>query len=188
MPIVNYIKACEGNLSGNMYLFLTEVANISSIVVTSGEVSDIVMTGSETFKQIQADHNTIIRQCLHEGKEDKMHYNHLVRFTCSNARTLLADLANQLAEASACGIVAIMMDYNGKGWLIGYNENDKGDRPLYLLSDEFTSGADQIEEDGGKQTFTLSTINQYNDLPMNSTINDYILDSIAAGTDVGFTP
>lgn len=188
MPIVNYIKLCERNVSGNMYLFLTEVSNIYSVTVTSGEVSDIVMFGTSTFKEIQADFNTIVRQCLQQGKEDKIYYDHLINFACSNARTELSDLADQLAEASMCGIIAIVMDSNGKGWLVGWNELDKGERPLFLLSDEFTSGKDMTEEDGGKMKFALNTLSGYNDLPMNDTINTYILACVLAGIDVGFTP
>lgn len=189
MGIINFIRTCAKNIGGNMYVFLTEVANIYSITVTAGEVSDIKMVDTNTFKQIQADANGIVRLCLEGSTEQsKVFYNHTVAMTISKARTELNDLANQLAEASACGIVAIVMDSNGQSWLVGYGETDKGERPLFLQADNFTSGKDLTEPEGGKRTFQLFTTSGFIDLPMNATINDYILDSIAAGADIGFIP
>ena len=188
MSIVNYIKVCERNVGGNMYLFLTEVANVYSVTITSGEVSDIVMVGVTTFKQIQADQDAIVRLEPQLGKKEKIFYDHLVNFTCSNARTELTDLANQLAEASVCGIIAIVMDSNGLAWLVGWNDDDEDRRPLFLAGDDFTTGKDITEEESGKAKFSLNTKSSYKDLPMNSTINTYILACIAAGSDIGFTP
>ncbi len=188
MPIVNYIKVCEKNVAGNMHLFLTEAANVFNVVVTSGEVSDIVMAGATTFKEIQADQNGLIRQIKELGIQGKEYYEHFVNFVCGKAGLTLNDLANQLSEASPCGMIALVMDSNSQTWLVGWNELNKGTRPLYLNTDNFTSGKDLTEAEGGKRTFDLKTTSAYLDLPTNSTINQYILDSLAAGTDIGFTP
>lgn len=188
MSILNYIKICEKNVPGNMHLFLTEAANVLNVIVTSGEVSDIVMTGTTTFKEIQADQNGLIRLIKELGSQGKEYYEHFVNFVCGKASKELNILADSLSEASPCGIIAIVMDSNSQAWLIGWNETDKGTRPLYLNSDNFTSGKDLTEAEGGKRTFDLKTTSAYLDLPTNSTINQYILDSLAAGTDIGFTP
>ena len=172
-----------------MHLFLTEAANVYNVVVTAGEVSDIVMVAELTFKEIQADQNGLVRQVKELGKEaGKEFYEHFVNFVCGKASVELNILADSLSEASPCGIIAIVMDSNGQGWLIGWNETNKGTRPLYLNTDNFTSGKDLTEVEGGKKTFDLKTTSAYLDLPTNSNINQYILDSLAAGTDIGFTP
>lgn len=188
MPIVNYIKVCEKNVAGNMHLFLTEASNVWSVVVTAGEVTDIVMLYNTTFKEIQADQNGLIRQIKQLGNQGKEYYEHFVNFVCSIASKKLNILADSLSEASPCGIIALVVDSNGQTWLVGWNETDEGTRPLYLNTDNFTSGKDLTEAEGGKRTFDLKTTSVFLDLPTNSTINDYILDSLAAGTDIGFTP
>lgn len=171
-----------------MHLFLTEASNVFNVVVTAGEVTDIVMSGLATFKEIQADQNGLIRQIKEVGSQGKEHYEHFVNFVCGKASAELNILADSLSEASPCGIIALVMDSNSQTWLIGWNELNKGDRPLYLNTDNFTSGKDLTEAEGGKRTFDLKTTSAYLDLPTNSTINQYILDSLAAGADIGFTP
>ena len=97
-------------------------------------------------------------------------------------------MADSLSEASPCGIIALVVDSNGQTWLVGWNELNKGTRPLYLNTDNFNSGKDLTEVEGGKRTFDLKTTSAYLDLPTNANINQYILDSLAAGADIGFTP
>ena len=191
MSILNYIKVCEKNVAGNMYLFLTEAANVFNVVVTAGEVTDIVMTGVATFKEIQADQNGLIRQVKQLGSQGKEYYEHFVNFVCGKASKELNTLADSLSEASPCGIVAIVMDSNGQAWLVGWNETDEGDRPLFLNTDNFTSGKDLTEVEGGKRTFDLKTISSFLDLPLDSTLNDYIKSEIMLGLGnaitLGFT-
>ena len=182
MPILNYIQSCSRNYSGNMYVFLTEVANIVSVTIVSGEVTVITMATGETFKQIQADVNGIVRLCKQgSSQKDKVFYGHTVSMTISKARIESNDLANQLSIASSCGIIAIVMDNNGQAWLVGWNESDKGNRPLYLQSDNFTSGKDITEPEGGKRIFQLFGNSGFIDLPLNDTLSDYIINQIIAG-------
>ena len=175
-----------------MYLFLTEASNILDITVTSGEVSEIFMVSSNTFKQIQADQNGIIRQIKELGQQGKEYYEHFVNFVCGKASKELNVLADSLSEASPCGIIAIVMDSNSHAWLIGWNETDKGTRPLFLNTDNFTSGKDLTEVEGGKRTFDLKTTNAFLDIPLDSTLNDYIKSEILAGggsaIELEFTP
>lgn len=175
-----------------MYLFLTEASNVLDVTVTSGEVTEIFMVSSNTFKQIQADQNGIIRQIKQLGIQGKEYYEHFVNFVCGKASKELNILADSLSEASPCGIVAIVMDSNGQAWLSGWNETDDGDRPLYLNIDNFTSGKDLTEAEGGKRTFDLKTTSAFLDLPLDSTLNDYIKSEIMLGLGnaitLGFTP
>lgn len=171
-----------------MHLFLTEASNVFNVVVTAGEVTDIQMVGVATFKEIQADQNGLIRQIKELGNQGKEYYEHFVNFVCGKATITLNTLADSLSEASPCGIIALVMDSNGQTWLVGWNETDKGTRPLYLNTDNFTSEKDLTEAEGGKRTFDLKTTSVFLDLPTNSNINQYILDSLAAGADIGFTP
>jgi hypothetical protein len=96
-------------------------------------------------------------------------------------------LSIALANAAACGLIAIVVDNNSRAWLIGWSENDLAKRPLYLEDNELDSG-DLPGAESGNSKFTLKGENDQIDIPCNDTINTYIAACIAAGTDVGFTP
>lgn len=188
MPIVNYITPCGKNLGGNSYLFLTEAVNIIQVTVSGGEVTDIVMASGTAFRQIQFDTDTLKRRFTgNRTKRSFIFYDHLVEFICSKASVAQNVLSVALADASPCGVVAIVMDANSKAWLVGYSETELVKRPLYLNINEFNSG-DLPTAVSGNGKFTLTGQNDQIDLPADDTINDYITGSIAAGTDLTFTP
>lgn len=188
MALAKFHRQCSKNVTGNMNLFITEATNVYSVTVTAGEVSDIVMVGVSTFKEIQCDQNTFKR--LMSGSRAKKSftmYDHSIEFTVSKASTLLNELIDGLDDGQPCGFIAIAMDSNGQGWLIGWSQTEEDKRPLYLESNEFDSG-DNPTAEGNFSKFKLLGTNDEIDLPMNATINTYISGSIAGGTDLGFTP
>lgn len=188
MTLAKFHRQCSKNVVGNLHLFLTEAANVYSVTVTGGEVSDIVMTGITTFKEIQCDQNTFKR--LINGKRTNKtftFYNHSIEFQVSKASTLVNVLSNAFNDAQPCGVIAIAFDNNGLGWLVGWSQAEEANRPLYLEENSFDSG-DNITGGGNFHAFKLIGDNDEIDLPMNATINTYIQACIAAGTDIGFTP
>jgi hypothetical protein len=188
LAISTFIKQCSRKNTGNKYLFVTEKENIESIGVTAGEVDDIVMIVDGTFEEIQPDHDTLIRSEEVTGPFNSKIYEQLIAFSSKNPSTELNDLVDELRDAGPCGIVALVMDNNLKTWLVGYNETDQFRRPLYLRKADFNSGKDSGEEEGGRWSFELFCKSSELAIPCNDTINTYILDCIAAGYDVGFTP
>lgn len=178
--IAGHIKTCGRNITGNLHLFLADVGNIVSITVTAGEVSDIVMTAGTYFYEIQADQDTIIR-ATETVNEKAGIYEHRIEFKVTGANQSINEMIDNVNASSPCGIAALVMDSNGGAWLVGYNDNSEGDRPVKLSSQTFDS-EEQMND------FILTGTNMDLDLPTNSTINAYIKACLAAGTDIGFTP
>ena len=180
MALSTFNRTCSKNVTGNLHLFLADANNVESVTVTAGEISDIVMTTDTYFHEIQADIDTLIRSQEAENEEAGI-YNHRVEFKIAKANASVNEAINNILNSSFCGIMAIVMDSNQRAWIVGYSENDENDRPLHLESHNFDT-EEQMNE------IVLSSKDQALDLSCDSTINDYIINSIAAGTDLGFTP
>ncbi|MCK4816739.1 hypothetical protein KA005_13295, partial [bacterium] len=63
-----------------------------------------------------------------------------------------------------------------------------GERGLLLNSDDLDTGENITARQNQLNKYKLKMRNAHLELPMNSTINAYILASIRAGADIGFTP
>ena len=63
MAIAAYTKSCTKNVGGNSAVYLTEAANITTVTVTSGEISAAITMGSGlTFHEVQADLDNDIKE------------------------------------------------------------------------------------------------------------------------------
>jgi hypothetical protein len=169
MAIVAYTKACEKNVGGNSAVYVTEAANVSSITVVSGEITAVTMVTGKTFQQIQADLDSIVRTEEGAGTRNNIAYTHKVEMVFSKPSKELNTLRDSLAAASACGILVIVTDGNGESWLVGYNETDLMNRPLYLLTDSGNSGKEPTEEGGQAVSVILQGTNGYLCLPFDAT-------------------
>ena len=186
MALKAYSQSCTRNVPGNSYLFVTETANVNDVTIVDGEVTDIQMSGSTTFKQIQADKNSVRRRKRRIGRSQA--YDHIIGFRCSKPSLELVELSDELADGSPCRMIAIVYDSNGQSWLVGWSEYDKGERGLLLSVDDLDTGENITENNRQLNSYELKTRNAYLELPTNQNINDYIKDSVIAGEDIGFVP
>jgi hypothetical protein len=173
MSISNYARSIVRNHPGNRHLFLTEVSNILDVTITSGEASAISMINGTSFKEIQADSDSIKRMEVGSGNASNFYIIHQVEFKCRKPRLALNTLIDSLADASACGIAAIVIDSNGLGWLIGWNETDEGTRALYLDEAEGDSARLPLD-DGNRTAIKLGCSSGYKDIPLDSTLIAYV--------------
>lgn len=178
MSIVKYAKSCSKNVGGNSLLAIAEVANITAVTVTSGEVSAI--TGTTPFKEVDGEIDTIIREQEGEGIGNGSNINYLHRITAKFAKPTLSlnTLRNSLADASPCGMCAITLDGNGQAWLTGYSESDGTKRGLMLKGDSDKTGESPSDEEGNQAVVILERNSGYLDLPLDSTLTA----AIVAGT------
>jgi hypothetical protein len=181
MAIAAYTKACSKNVGGNSACYVTEAANLTTVTVTSGEISAaLTMSGTETFHEVQADLDSVLHTQEGEGSQSNIAYTHRVEMKFAKPSVELNTLRNSLADASACGILAIVTDGNGKSWLVGYNETDGTNRALYLANDSLNSGAEPAEDDGQAITVALECQSGYLSLPFDATIGATITGGSAA--------
>lgn len=179
MSISTYEKICSRNRPGNMAIFIIDMGDITSVVITSGEVSEINLPGGSSFKKIDADLNTISRQELIIVKGAAKSYQHIVAFSASNLRLETNDLSNQLKVASRCGIVAIVVDANSQSWLVGWNYIEHYLRGLFLREEDQNSSESIVN-------YSLQTVAEYEDIPLNEALNNFVLDVVkSGGTELG---
>jgi len=179
MAIAVYTKACAKNTGGNARVFIAEAPNISSVTITAGEVADITMATGKTFHESQAEIDTVIRTEVAEGRRQNISYTHRVEMQFSKPATALNTFRDSLADASPCGMCAIVQDGNGNSWLVGYNATDGTARGLYLVQDDSSSGALPSDEDGNVVTIALETVSGYLDIPFDDTQNAAIIGDTA---------
>lgn len=172
--IAVYTKTCAKNVGGNSAVYLTEAANIATITVTAGEISALTMDTGKTFHEIQSDLDSIVHTQEGEGTRNNIAYTHRVEMKFSKPSVTLNTLRDELAAASACGILAIVTDGNGTSWLIGYNETDSYNRPLYLSNDSLNSGAEPNEDGSQLVTIALEGSSGYLSIPFDSTLGGNI--------------
>ncbi|MCK4819381.1 hypothetical protein KA005_26650, partial [bacterium] len=79
MALKAYSQSCTRNIPGNSYLFVTEAANVADVTIVDGEVTDIIMVGERSFKQIQADENSIRRRRTKASRKSHS-YDHEIDF------------------------------------------------------------------------------------------------------------
>ena len=178
MALTKYARSCSRNTPGNSKVFLTEIANVTSITVTSGEVSAVTMSGTTKFVQYGADADTI--QLTSEGKGGTTYNqtkNLVMKFSKKTALSIAA--VNALRDAVPCGLAAIRIDSNGQCFLSGYNATDKGGRPYDKMTDNFDSGTKPDDEGANSYTVTLTCMSGYDEIPFDATTTAAIVGGTA---------
>lgn len=180
MAIAKYSKTCEQNTPGNSKFFVTEIANISAVTLTSGEISAaITMSGSTKFRQFQADVDTIQFTSEGSGKTTySENFKLIAKFSKKTATLITAK--QSLVDAINCGVAVIRQDANGKCFLSGWNNTDKGGRPYNKITVNFDSGTTPSDEGMNAYTITLEGSSGFDEIPFNATIGDTIVGGSAA--------
>ena len=178
--IAVYTKVCSKNVAGCTAIYWCEIANITSFTITSGEISAVTPATGKKFLKAGGDIDTIKRIQTGVGTPGgaNISYTHRVEVAFSKPSTALNTLLNALADASPCGIYAIVTDGNGTSWLVGYNATDGNKRPLRLVQDNVDSGFSPAE-DANKHLLALETVSGYVCLPFDSSLSAAILGGTA---------
>lgn len=173
--IAVYTKVCSKNVAGCTAIYWCEIANITSFTVTANEISAVTPATGKKFLKAGGNIDTIKR--IQEGVGTpggaNMSYKHRVEVTFTKPSTALNILLNAVADASPCGMYAIVTDGNGTSWLVGYNVTDGNKRPLRLVQDNMDSGFSPAE-DANKHIVAIETVSGYVCLPFDATQNTAI--------------
>lgn len=170
MAIVKYAYTCSKNSTGNKFLAFTEVANITSITVTSGEVSAVTMSGVTLFQQIGFELDTLERKEISAVAKNQVAYEKTIDVTIAKPSKTNNTLIDALADAIACGVVAIVGDNNGVYWLVGWTATDGDQRPLNMMGTNLESGKAMGEADKNVDKITISGKSAFKSLPFDSTL------------------
>ena len=186
MAIAKYSKTCGKNVPGNSRLFFVEAGNISSITVTSNEISAVTMqvNGSDTakFREFGADIDSIKFTIEGTGSASYSEVQKLeAKF--SKKTTALITAKNSLLDAVACGVAIIRVDNNGSAWLSGYTFKDKNRRAYNKITTNFDTGAKPSDEGTAAYTITLEAEGFDDELPFDTTQNASIIGGTATFID-----
>jgi hypothetical protein len=147
MALAKYTKTCAKNTPGISWLAIAEKSNVTSITLTSGEVSAV--TGSLCFKPVTMEVDSGNYKESASGGVS-IAYKQEISFQLGKPVTAMMTFLSALADAIPCGVYAIIKDNNGAYWLTGYNSGDeKARRGLNELKQDRDSGKKPSE--AGKQ-------------------------------------
>ena len=182
MAIAKYSKTCGKNVPGNSRLFFVEAANISSITVTSNEISAVTMSDTAKFREFGADIDSIKFTIEGTGSASYSEVQKLeAKF--SKKTTALITAKNSLLDAVACGVAIIRVDNNGSAWLSGYTFKDKNRRAYNKITTNFDTGAKPSDEGTAAYTITLEAEGFDDELPFDTTLNASIIGGTATFID-----
>ena len=182
MAIAKYSKTCGKNVPGNSRLFFVEAANISSITVTSNEISAVTMSDTAKFREFGADIDSIKFTIEGTGSASYSEVQKLeAKF--SKKTTALITAKNSLLDAVACGVAIIRVDNNGSAWLSGYTVKDKNRRAYNKITTNFDTGAKPSDEGTAAYTITLEAEGFDDELAFDTTLNAAIVGGTAIFID-----
>lgn len=182
MAIAKYSKTCGKNVPGNSRLFFVEAGNISSITVTSNEISAVTMSNTTKFREFGADIDSIKFTIEGTGSASYSEVQKLeAKF--SKKTTALITAKNSLLDAVACGVAIIRVDNNGSAWLSGYTVKDKNRRAYNKITTNFDTGAKPSDEGTAAYTITLEAEGFDDELPFDPTFNAVIVGGAATFID-----
>jgi hypothetical protein len=168
MALANYSKVCSKNVGGNSTLWLIEASSYSAHTIVSDEITVFTLDTSTTFKTYEIDQDTLVRSEEAVGTGHNISYTHAVEFSLRKPSAAMRTAINAIADASPCGMIAVIKDGNGLYWVVGFNAQDLGDRGLKLVSETTTSGASPDDEEGSKTVIRLECKSGYKALPVAS--------------------
>ena len=182
MAIAKYSKTCGKNVPGNSRLFFVEAGNISSITVTSNEISAVTMSDTTKFREFGADIDSIKFTIEGTGSASYSEVQKLeAKF--SKKTTALITAKNSLLDAVACGVAIIRVDNNANAWLSGYTFKDKNRRAYNKITTNFDTGAKPSDEGTAAYTITLEAEGFDDELPFDTTLNTAIVGGTATFID-----
>jgi hypothetical protein len=178
MALAPFIQSCTKNVSGAVKVFIAEKAVATAFTITSSEISAV--TGTTPFQRVDALQDSVYWNETGEkvGLNNWKVTNEIgfdVMPPSKDTNTFL----QALIDGSPCGFFAIIIDGNGKCWLVGHNATDVRNRPLILNKQDKKTGKGLAEVTGNTIPVTLWNECSGLALPFNAAMTG----TITGGTD-----
>ena len=131
--LTGYKHVCRRNVGGVSLIGFVPIQNITNVDDAEGVVSEITF-GEDAQKFV--DYQTQVDNA--ELKISSSEISIQLRFNALSSQSSIA--YNELLEASACGLAALVQMNNGAVALLGWTTEFKGRRPLMTIEAEGSSG------------------------------------------------
>jgi hypothetical protein len=181
MSISVYTKTCAKNVSGITKVLWTEIGNIATVTIGTGEVTAITMDTGKKFQEHNCEIDSVELKMDGEASTVAFQTNSIEMGFAKLSTAMLA-MKTALIDGAACGLAGIAKDGNGQWYLVGYNDTEKADRPLNNVKHNFTSGKKPDDKAGNMFTITVSGISGYDIVPFNTTLNTSLSAESTAAT------
>lgn len=152
-----YTHRCGKVLGGIKGIMLTEKCNIGEIrfdpatdSYTSISFVDQEKLSCCTLRESEARYSENIR-----SENGILSVTHVLEFSTDKMDNDSRNLLHEIAAASLCGIVAVVTTRNNDNFLVGYSEEHRDQRPMYLSASTAQSG--NAHTDACGETLTLQS-------------------------------
>lgn len=179
MALNGFTKACASHTPGINRLILVESDNITAATVATGYVTSLDVT-TGTAKEYVVDRYGL--KATFEASTDDSGLKFCTQKIEAHISKLTSELRlelKEIADASACGLCAVLVDSNGNKWVYGLNvlstaiitQASSTQTGLGVESITFDSGLKLDEEGTDKATLILSGLFSELPFPTNGTIS-----------------
>lgn len=169
-----FTQTCAKNVSGASKIFIAEKSVATAFTVTSGEISAV--TGTTPFMRVDALQDSVYWN--EKGEQiglNNWKFTNEVGFQIMPPGKDTNTFKQALIDGSPCGLFALIVDGNGKCFVIGYNSTDVRERPLRLKSTDGKTGKGLSEADGNTIPIILGNECSGQALPLDSTLTAAVL-------------
>lgn len=155
-------KTCSARSGGIVSLWLANAADVTSFTLnaSTGEYTAVTMASGKVFYKFDFKQDS--GQWKDAGKSNNGAFSveHMIETAWEGHSQTERNRAQDVANASTCGMIAIVLDGNGTKWVIGYNEKFGKERPLKLDTQDVDTGK-AFTDPSGSVVVIKSTDNEY---------------------------
>ena len=174
MALAIFTQTCAKNVSGASKVFIAEKSVATAFTITSGEISAV--TGTTPFMRVDALQDSV----SWEEKGELIGLNNwkitnTVKFKIMPPSKDTSTFLQALIDGSPCGFFALIVDGNGKCWIVGHNATDVRERPLRLKSQTQATGEGLSNADGNTVPIELGNECGGKALPLDTTLTNAVL-------------
>jgi len=169
-----FTQTCAKNVSGASKVFIAEKSVATAFTITSGEISAV--TGTTPFMKIDAMQDSV--SWSQQGEKiglNNWKITNTVEFDIMPPAKDTNTFLQALIDGSPCGFFALIIDGNGKCWVVGHNATDVRERPLRLNKQDHKTGKGLSEAEGNTVRITLENECGGLALPLDSTLTAAVL-------------
>lgn len=169
-----FTQTCAKNVSGASKVFIAEKSVATAFTITSGEISAV--TGTTPFMKIDAMQDSVSWSQMGEKIGlNNWKITNTVEFDIMPPAKDTNTFLQALIDGSPCGFFALIIDGNGKCWVVGHNATDVRERPLRLNKQDHKTGKGLSEAEGNTVRITLENECGGLALPLDSTLTAAVL-------------
>jgi hypothetical protein len=176
--LVIFTQTCAKNVSGASKIFIAEKSVATAFAVTSNEISAV--TGTTPFMRVDTIQDSVSwSQVGEQVGLNNWKFTNEIFFQVMPRVKATATFLQSLIDGSPCGLFALIVDGNGKCFVIGFNETDVRERPLRLKKIDDKTGKGLGEAEGNVIGVTLGCECSGIAVPLDSTLTTAVLGGTA---------